>query len=187
VSANHTRPVEDLHNSFVLFQPRAWNSLDSKLRRSGDVDTVQQILQSASRDWSFISGGLDFIGLTVHLVLFRITQGSVILVIFIFSLIAFFFSLIFVIIVIVVVFVVAIVLRQLLSFFRCFLSIFSRKYHDHDLKGILLLRNILRRVVLRLLLRWHISWCNQTDWLMSSALVGCAVRTNHLKVGNRRE
>jgi hypothetical protein len=50
-------------------------------------------------------------------------------------------------VVIVVVVDVAIVLRQLLSFFRCFLSIFSRRYHDHDLKGILHLRNVLRRVV----------------------------------------
>jgi hypothetical protein len=86
-----------------------------------------------------------------------------------------------------VVVVVAIVLRQLLSFFRCFLIIFSRRYHDHDLKGILLLRNILRRVVLQLLLRRHISWCNRTDWLTSSALTGCGVRTNHLKFENRRE
>jgi hypothetical protein len=117
VSANHTRLVEDLHNCFVLFQPRARNSLDSKLRRSGDVDTVQQILQSASRDRSLISGGLDFIGLTVHLVLLGITQGSVILIIFVFILVSFLFFILMVVIVVMViilvvmVIVVAIVLR----------------------------------------------------------------------------
>jgi hypothetical protein len=60
-------------------------------------------------------------------------------------------------------------------------------YHDHDLKGVLLLRNILRRVVLWLLLRRHISWRNLTDWLTSSALAGCAARMNYLKFGNMRE
>jgi hypothetical protein len=44
----HTSPVEDLHDCLVLFSSRAWNSLDSELRRSGDVDAVQQIPQSAS-------------------------------------------------------------------------------------------------------------------------------------------
>jgi hypothetical protein len=33
-----------------------------------------------------------------------------------------------------------------------FLSVFSHRYHDHDLKGVLL-RNVLRRVRLRLRLR----------------------------------
>jgi uncharacterized membrane protein YhaH (DUF805 family) len=66
------------------------------------------------------------------------------------------------------------------------LSFFSRRYHDHDLKGILLLRNILRRVGLWLPLRWHISWHHLTSGMTSSALADCAVRTNHLKFGNMR-
>jgi hypothetical protein len=163
VTADHIRSAEDLHDHLILFSSWARNSLDSKLWRSGDVDAVQQIPQSASGDRIFISGSLDFIGLMVHLVLLRITQGSVILVVFIFSLIAFFFfSLMIVVIVmvtilVVMVIVVAIVLWQLFSFFCCFLIVFSHRYHDHDPKGILLLRNILTRVVLRLLLRWYIS------------------------------
>jgi hypothetical protein len=35
--------------------------------------------------------------------------------------------------------------------------------------------------------RWYIPWCQLTSGLMSSALEGCAVRTNHLKFGNMRE
>jgi hypothetical protein len=66
------------------------------------------------------------------------TQGSVVLIIFVFILIAFFFIL--------VVIVVDIVLWQLLSFLR----VYSHRYHDHDLEGNLLLKNVLRRVGLRL-------------------------------------
>jgi hypothetical protein len=116
----------------------------------------------------------------------------VVLILFTFSLVAFFFIILMIIVVVVVVvvvvvFIVAIILRQLLSFFHCFLIFFSRKYHHHDLKGILLLRNVLRRIGLRLRLRWHIPWRHQTSGLTSSALVGCAATTNHLKFGNRRE
>jgi hypothetical protein len=55
--------------------------------------------------------------------------------------------------------------------------------HNHNLEWFLLLR----RVVLRLLLRRHIPWRQLTNWRMSSALAGCVARTNHLKIGNRRE
>jgi hypothetical protein len=43
VSAEHIRTTDDLHDCLVLFLARAWNSLDSELWRSGDVDAVQQI------------------------------------------------------------------------------------------------------------------------------------------------
>jgi hypothetical protein len=122
----------------------------------------------------------------IHLLLFGITQTSVVIIIFVFiiaaffffSLIVFFFLLMLIVVIMVV--VVAIVLWQLLRFF-------SRKYHNHDLKGILLLRNVLQRVRLWLLLRWHIPWRHLTSGLTSSALVGCATRMNHLKFGNMRE
>jgi hypothetical protein len=78
---------------------------------------------------------------------------------------------------------VVVILQQLLSF----LSVLSHKYHDQDLKGILLMRNVLRRVGLQLLLRWHIPWHHLTSGLTSRALAGSAARMNHLKVGNRRE
>jgi hypothetical protein len=114
----------------------------------------------------------------VDLLLFGITRGSVVLIIFVFI----FFSLM-VIFFFLMIIVVVVVLRELLSF----LSVFSYWYHDHDLKGIHHLRNVQRRVGLRLRLRWHISWHHLTSGLTSSALTGCAVRMNHLKFGNRRE
>jgi hypothetical protein len=40
VPTNHTRPVKDLHDCLVLFLSRAWNSLDSDLQQSGDVDVI---------------------------------------------------------------------------------------------------------------------------------------------------
>jgi hypothetical protein len=114
VLANHTRLIEDLHDCLVLFSSRAHNSLDSELWQSGDVDAVQQIPQSVGWDWSFISGALDLIDLTVHLVLLGVTQGSVVLIIFIFSIVAsFFFGLVvffFFLMIIVMVVIVAIVL-----------------------------------------------------------------------------
>jgi uncharacterized membrane protein YhaH (DUF805 family) len=72
----------------------------------------------------------------VHLLLLGITRESVVFTIFTFSLISFFF------IIILVVIIIVIVPWQLLSF----LGVFSHRYHDHDLKGILLLRNVLRRL-----------------------------------------
>jgi hypothetical protein len=89
--ADHIRSTKDLHDCLVLFLSRAWNSLDSKLWQSGDVDAIQQVPQPADGDQSFISGGLDLIGVTVHLLLFRITQGSVVIFIFVFILVVFFF------------------------------------------------------------------------------------------------
>jgi hypothetical protein len=99
----------------------------------------------------------------IHLLLFGITQRSVVIIIFVFIIAAFFFSLIvffflLMLIVVIMVVVVAIVLWQLLRFF-------SRKYHNHNLKGILLLRSVLQRVGLWLLLRWHIPWRYLTSGL----------------------
>jgi hypothetical protein len=59
--------------------------------------------------------------------------------------------------VVVVIVIVPNILQQLLSFCCCFLSVLSCRYDDHDLKGLLLLRNVPRRLMLRLLLRRHIS------------------------------
>jgi hypothetical protein len=55
VSTEHIGSVDDLHDCLILFSATAWNSLDSELWQSDDVDAVQQIPQSASGDWGFIS------------------------------------------------------------------------------------------------------------------------------------
>jgi hypothetical protein len=91
VTVEHIRFAEDLHDCLVLFSFRAWNSLDSDLWWSGDVEAVQQIPQSTGGDRGFIFGGLDLIDIAVRLFLLGATQGSVVLIIFIFGLIAFFF------------------------------------------------------------------------------------------------
>jgi hypothetical protein len=91
VSAEHIGSAEDLHDCLILFSARAWNSLDSELRQSGDVDAVQQIPQSASGDRGFISKSSDLIGVVEHLVLLGIAPRSVVFVIFAFSLVALFF------------------------------------------------------------------------------------------------
>jgi hypothetical protein len=50
VTAKNVRSADDLHDCLVRFSSRTHNSLDSELWRSGDVDAVQQIPQSASGD-----------------------------------------------------------------------------------------------------------------------------------------
>jgi hypothetical protein len=40
VTAEHIRSAEELHDCLVLFSSRAWNSLDSEFRRSGNVEVV---------------------------------------------------------------------------------------------------------------------------------------------------
>jgi uncharacterized membrane protein YhaH (DUF805 family) len=175
--AQHIWSAEDLNDCLVLFSSRVQNSLDSELWRSGDVDAVQQIPKCAGGDQGFIFKGIDLVGIALCLFLLSIAQSSVVFIIFTFSLVAPIFFIILMVIIVVV------ILRQLLSF----LSVFSHRYHDHNHEGILLLRNILRRVRLWLWLRWHIPWCQLTSGLTNSALAGCAVTTNHLKFGNRRE
>jgi hypothetical protein len=91
VIAEHIRSTEDLHDCLVLFPSRAQNTLDSKFRLSGDAEVVQQIPQPAGGDRGFISGGLDLIGIAECLILLSVIQGSVVFIIFAFSLVALFF------------------------------------------------------------------------------------------------
>jgi hypothetical protein len=93
VSAEHIGSTEDVHDCLILFLARVWNSLDSKLWRSGDVDAVQQISQSASGDRGFISKSFDHVGVVERLVLLGVAPRSVVFIIFAFSLVALFFFL----------------------------------------------------------------------------------------------
>jgi hypothetical protein len=80
--------VIDLHDCLVLFPSRAQNPLDSELRVSGDVEVVQQIPQPTDGDRGFMSGSLDLIGVTERLILLGVPQGSLVFIIFAFSLVA---------------------------------------------------------------------------------------------------
>jgi hypothetical protein len=83
VSIYHIRPIKDLHSCSELFLPWMRDSLDSELWGSGDAYVTEQISQSASGDRSFIPKGLQLVGITIHLLIFRITRGSVIQVVFV--------------------------------------------------------------------------------------------------------
>jgi hypothetical protein len=91
VSAEHIGSTDDLHNCLVLFSARAQNSLDSELWRSGDIDVVQQIPQSASGDRGFISKSFDLISIVECLILLGVAPRSVVFIFFAFSLVATFF------------------------------------------------------------------------------------------------
>jgi hypothetical protein len=91
VSAKHIGSAEDLHDCLILFLARARNSLDSDLWRSGDVDAVQQIPQSASGDRGFISKSFDLIDVVECLILLSVDPSSVVFLTFAFSLVALFF------------------------------------------------------------------------------------------------
>jgi hypothetical protein len=91
VSTKHIGSTEDLHDCLILFLARARNSLDSDLWRSGDVDAVQQIPQSASGDRGFISKSFDLIDVVECLILLSVDPSSVVFIIFAFSLVALFF------------------------------------------------------------------------------------------------
>jgi hypothetical protein len=182
VSAEHIGSAEDLHDCLILFSARARNSLDSELWRSGDVDAVQQITQSTNGDRGFISKSFDLVSIVERLVLLDVASRSVVFIIFAFSLVAlfFFFLIVFFLPMIVI---VVIVLRQRWLFYQCSLRFLSLRCHDHNLEWFLLLR----RVMLLLLLRWHIPWRQLSSGLTSSALLGLAASTSHLKFENRRE
>jgi hypothetical protein len=151
VSAEHIGSAEDLHDCLILSSSRVRNSLDSELWRSGDVDAVQQISQSASGDRGFISKSFDLIGVVERLVLLGVALRSVVFIIFAFSLVALFF---FLFIIFFLSLVMVVVLWQLWLFYRCSLRFLSLRCHDHNLEWFLLLR----RVMLRLLLRQHVPW-----------------------------
>jgi hypothetical protein len=91
VSVEHIGSTEDLHDCLILFSARARNSLDSELWRSGDVDAVQQIPQSASGDRGFISKSFDLVGIVECLILLDVAPRSVVFIIFTSSLVALFF------------------------------------------------------------------------------------------------
>jgi hypothetical protein len=150
VTAKHVRSADDLHDCLVLFSSRARNSLDSELWRSGDIDAVHQIPQSTNGDRGFISKSLDLIGTVERLILFGIASRSVVFIFFAFSLVSVFFF--FLLIVVFLLIVMVIVLRQLLNFLR----VFSCRYCDHNLEGVLPLRNVLRGVGLWIWRRWYI-------------------------------
>jgi hypothetical protein len=147
VSAEHIRSADDLHDCLVLFTARAWNSLDSKLWRSGDVDAVEQIPQSASGDRGFISKSFDLIGVVERLVFLGAAPWSVVFIIFAFRLVALLFFLL-------NVFFLLLVMVMGLRHRLRFLRIFPCWYCDHNLEWFILLR----RVVLWFLLRRHIPW-----------------------------
>jgi hypothetical protein len=152
--AEHVRSADDLHDCLVLFSSRARNSLDSELWQSGDVDAVQQIPQLASGDQGFISKSLDLVSVVECLILLGVAPKSVVFIIFAFGLVALFFFFL-VVFFLPMIIVVVVILWQLLSFLR----VFYYRYRDHNLKGVLPLRNVLRGVRLRLWQRWHISRC----------------------------
>jgi hypothetical protein len=139
--AEHIRSTKNLQDCLVLFSSRAQNSLDPELWRSGDVEAVQQIPQFADGDRGSISSGLDLISIAIRLVLLDIAQRSVVFIIFTFNLVAiFFFFVVFFFLLMII--IVVIILQQLLSFLR----VFSHRYRDHSLEGVLPLRNVLRSV-----------------------------------------
>jgi hypothetical protein len=143
VSAEHIRSADDLHDCLVLFSSRARNSVDSELWRSGDVDVVQQIPQSVGGDRGFISKSFDLIGVVQRLILLGVAPRSVVFIFFAFSLVVLFFLFL---IVFFLLLVMVVILRHMLGFLR----VFPYRYCDHNLKGVLPLRNVLRGVMLRL-------------------------------------
>jgi hypothetical protein len=167
VMAEYIRPIEDFHDCLVVFSSRVQNSLDSELWQCGDVDAVQQILQSSREDQGFISKNLDLINVAEHLILLCVAQQSVVVIIFAFSLVALFFFFL-VVFFLPMILVVVIVLRQLWLFCQCSLRFLSLRCHDHNLKWFLLLR----RVVLWLLLRRHVPWHQLADVQCSCGLCG---------------
>jgi hypothetical protein len=148
VLAEHIRCADDLHDCLVLFLAIAWNSLDSELWWSGDVDAVQQIPQSAGGDQGFIDKSFDLVSVVEHLILLGVAP-SVVFIFFTFNLIALFF---FLLIVFFPLLVMIVVLQHMLSFLR----VFPCRYCDHNLEGVLPVRNMLMGVVLWLWLGWHI-------------------------------
>jgi hypothetical protein len=151
VPAEHIGSTDDLHDCLVLFSARAWNSLESELWRSDDVDAVQQIPQFASGDRGFISKTFDLIGVVERLVLLGVAPRSVVFIFFAFGLVALFF---FFLIVFFLSLIMVIVLRHLLSF----LHVFPCRYCEHNLEGVLPPNNVLTGVELWLWLEWHIPW-----------------------------
>jgi hypothetical protein len=135
VSAEHIGSADDLHDCIVLFLARAQNSLDSELWRSGDVDVVQQIHQSASGHRGFISKSFDLVGVVECLILLGVALRSVVFIIFAFSLVALFF---FLLIGLFLLLVMVVVLRHRLSFLR----VFPYRYCDYNLERFILLRRV---------------------------------------------
>jgi hypothetical protein len=125
-------------------------------------------LKPTGGDQSFGPEGLHLDTISVQFLTLFVTQGRVHLVIY--------------------VFIVDVVVLQLLILLlnRCALSCWDPKYHQLNLKRLLLLRCMLWCVVLWLLRLWQVPRFQRTTWLMTSAHAYGVARMNHLSFRKRR-
>jgi hypothetical protein len=124
VPAEDPGPGEDLCNDFECHPPWTRDSLDSVSRGGGDAQVSQQSTKPIGGYQSFSTEGFPLVSISVHLLNLIVTLGRVLLIIFIF-----------------VVDVVVLLLLLLLN--RCTLGYWAPRYHQFNLKRLLLLRCVL--------------------------------------------
>jgi hypothetical protein len=132
----------------------------------GDGQVYQQSLKPAGGNRSFSPERLHLVSIFVHLLDLHVAQTRVLLV--------------------VLVFVVDIMVLLLLLLSRCALGCWALRYHQHDLKRLLLLRYVMWCIVQWLLQLWHIPRCQLTNGLTNGALACGAASMSHLSIRKRR-
>jgi hypothetical protein len=121
VPAEDLGPREDLYDGFEFQTPWAWDSLDLVSWGEGDAQVSQQSTKPTGGDWSYSTEGFPLVSISVQFLALVVTQGRVPLVISIFT-----------------VDIMALLLLLLLS--RCALGRWAPRYHQLDLKRLLLPR-----------------------------------------------
>jgi hypothetical protein len=102
-------PGEDLCNCLEFQPPWTWDSLDPVSWGRGDALVSQQRTKPIGGDRTFSTEGFPFISISVQLLALIVTQGRVLLIIFIF--------------------IVDVMVLQLLLLSRCALSYWAPRYH----------------------------------------------------------
>jgi hypothetical protein len=83
VPAEDPGPREDLNDGLEFHPPSMWDSLDSLSWGGGAAQVSQQILKPAGGDQSFSPKGLHLLSVSIHLLTVCVTQGRVLLIVFI--------------------------------------------------------------------------------------------------------
>jgi hypothetical protein len=109
VPGNNPGPGEDLYDSLKFHLPWTRDFFDLVSGGGGDAQVSQQSLKPASGDRSFGPEGLQLVSIFVHILTLFVTQGRVLLVVF--------------------VFIVDVIILLLLLLSRCALGCWALRYH----------------------------------------------------------
>jgi hypothetical protein len=151
---------EDLCDGLEFHSPWPRDFLDHVSQGSGDAQVYQQGLKPVGGDRSFSPKGLQLISICIYLLDLCVNQGRVLLV--------------------VLLFIVDVLVLLLLLLSGRTMGCWALRYHQLDLKRLLLQRYVMWCTVPWLMRLWHVPRCQLTNGEMIGALPCGAASMSHV-------